>query len=107
MDRKILRQKIEAALAQTEDAVRGYEEMSAPVSPDDAIGRVSRMDAINNKSVTEATLRQARTRLSKLQFALTQVDDELFGFCSNCKQPIPEQRLLLLPESRHCVRCAH
>nr|MBD3623672.1 hypothetical protein [Sunxiuqinia sp.] len=36
---------------------------TGPISPDDAIGRISRMDAINNKSVFDASLRNIKTRL--------------------------------------------
>ena len=44
---KILNDEILA----TEKTVFKYNELCKPISPDDAIGRVSRMDAINNKSV--------------------------------------------------------
>ena len=37
-----------------------YKEITKPIAPENAIGRISRMDAINNKSVTEAALRQAK-----------------------------------------------
>ena len=37
--------------------IEDFKEMTQPVAPDNAIGRVSRMDAINNKSVAEAGLR--------------------------------------------------
>ena len=34
-----------------------------PIAPENAIGRVSRMDAINNKSVNEAALKKAEIKL--------------------------------------------
>ena len=34
-------------------------ELTKPIPPENAIGRVSRMDAINNRSVNEAALRTA------------------------------------------------
>ena len=54
IDKEQLAAKLNDLIAETEKKITGYEEMSAPVSPDDAIGRVSRMDAINNKAVAEA-----------------------------------------------------
>ena len=58
--------KISKEILKTEKIIADYKELSKPISPDDAIGRVSRMDAINNKSVTEAALRQAEKKLSGL-----------------------------------------
>ena len=56
LDKSLLAEKLDQLIALTEKKIAGYEEMSAPVTPDDAIGRVSRMDAINNKAVAEAAL---------------------------------------------------
>jgi DnaK suppressor protein len=86
--------------------VEEYRELTKPIAPDDAIGRISRMDAINNKSVTEATLRQAEEKLNKLQYVLTRIGKEGFGFCLKCKKQIPIGRILIRPESQHCVQCA-
>lgn len=106
MDKEMIRLRIEQEIEKTEQTITGYEEMSAPVGPDDAIGRVSRMDAINNKSVTEAALRQARDKLSKLRHALSQVDEQGFGLCRRCSRPIPPGRIMLMPQSPYCVHCA-
>ena len=101
-----IRQLIEDEIEKTTNKIAEYEDMSSPVSPDDAIGRVSRMDAINNKSVTEAALRQAKDKLSKLQHALNRVDEPNFGLCARCGKPIPVMRVVLMPQSPYCVRCA-
>lgn len=97
---------IEQEIKKTSRKIAEYEDMSAPVSPDDAIGRVSRMDAINNKSVTESALRQAKDKLSKLKHALNRVDEPDFGLCKRCGKPIPVMRVVLMPQSPYCVRCA-
>lgn len=49
---------IERKIISTETAILEYKDMTRPVAPDVAIGRISRMDAINNKSVMEAALRE-------------------------------------------------
>jgi DnaK suppressor protein len=54
-----LKQIILDEISKTKLLVKEYEELTKPIAPDVAIGRISRMDAINNKSVTEAALRQA------------------------------------------------
>jgi DnaK suppressor protein len=80
--------------------------MTQPISPDDAIGRVSRMDAINNKSVNDAALRQAEEKLKKLNYVLKKIGSDDFGKCVNCGQQIPLGRILIRPESVLCVKCA-
>lgn len=105
-EKKALEQKISEAIVQTEEKIRSLEEATKPISPENSIGRVSRMDAINNKSVAEAALRSSRQKLSKLKIALTKLDRPDFGICVFCKNPIPPARLMYMPESTRCVRCA-
>lgn len=106
MDREVIKQKLVDEIAKTEALIAEYREMTKPVAPDVAIGRVSRMDAINNKSVTEAALRQAEHKLVSLQRVLSKVHDEDFGRCIKCQQPIQPGRILFRPESLYCVHCA-
>ncbi len=106
MDQKEIREKIEAEILKTEERISDYTEMAKPVEPDVAIGRISRMDAINNKSITEAALRQAKLKLSKLKLALGKIGHADFGLCYRCKKPIPLKRILVKPESPYCVNCA-
>ena len=105
-EKKDLKEKIIDKIAQTKKEIVELEELTKPISPENSIGRVSRMDAINNKSVAEAALRTSKQKLSKLSFALTKVDAEDFGICIYCKKPIQPARLMYLPESTRCVRCA-
>ncbi len=60
-----IRLKIEEEIIKTEKLILDYKDMTQPVEPDCAIGRISRMDAINNQSVTKASLRQAEAKLKK------------------------------------------
>ena len=83
-----------------------YETLTQPIAPDNAIGRVSRMDAINNRAVSDAALRKARERLSGLVAHLQDLDTPEFGLCPKCRSSIPVARMLLAPESRFCVNCA-
>lgn len=80
--------------------------MTKPVAPDVAIGRISRIDAINNKAVIESALRQAQEKLNKLNYVLTKVGSEDFGICLRCRTQIPVGRILIRPESIYCVNCA-
>ena len=101
-----IEQTILEEITKTEESIGKYKEMVKPIAPDVAIGRISRMDAINNKSVVEASLRQAEHKLKNLNKVLSQIGSKEFGICIKCKQPIPIGRILIRPESLHCVNCA-
>ncbi len=106
MDTKEIKKKIEEEVCKTERLIFEYKEQSKPVTLDNSIGRISRMDAINNKSITESALRQSEAKLSKLKQALDNIDKPDFGKCIKCKQQIPLGRILLMPQSNKCVNCA-
>ena len=99
-------QKIESEILKTGKTIATYKEMTQPIAPENAIGRISRMDAINNKSIAEAALRKVEEKLSDLNYMLTQIHEKEFGHCAKCKQQIPLGRLLLMPQSKFCVNCS-
>lgn len=94
--------KIERVKADIVDLV----EVTQPIKPENSLGRVSRMDAINNKSINEAALRTSRQKLTKLEYAYSRIDDPEFGKCSNCGNGIHPRRILFMPESTFCMSCA-
>ena len=101
-----LKKKIIEEIAKAEFEIIEMEKMAQPITPENSIGRISRMDAINNKSVVDAALRTKRAKLIKLKVAIVKVDEESFGNCAFCSNPIQPKRLMFMPESTRCVRCA-
>ena len=101
-----IKSNIEEEIKRTTLSIVSYKELTKPIAPENAIGRVSRMDAINNKSVNEAALKMAEQKLNNLKVALSNINDPDFGLCSKCNNPIPMGRILLMPHSRFCVNCA-
>lgn len=99
---KILSQEIK----DTKISLNKYVDLCKPISPDDAIGRVSRMDAINNKSVNEAALRQSKIKLIQLEKMKLELYSESFGKCLKCRSNINFNRLMIRPNSRLCINCA-
>ncbi len=106
MEQKNIEGRILEAIAKTEKLVSDYKEKTRPVAPDNAIGRVSRMDAIVNKSVMEVSLNKAEDKLNKLKHVLSKIGTSDFGICIRCGQTIPVARILAIPESPYCVNCA-
>ena len=101
-----LKEDIITKIALAKGQIIELKEITKPIAPDCAIGRVSRMDAINNKSVNEAALRQKQQLLKSLEIALKSIHEERFGICISCGQSIPMGRILLMPGSKKCVGCA-
>lgn len=106
MNKKEILDVIDRKIKLTLKDIEEYRELSKPEAPDVAIGRVSRMDAINNKSVMLSALRKAEEKLRALEKVKANIDNPEFGFCLKCNQPIPIQRILFRPESLLCVKCA-
>jgi DnaK suppressor protein len=46
-----------------------------------------------------------RVRIDELEAALERLDEGTYGICAECGHRIPWERLQIIPETRHCVRC--
>ena len=106
IEREEIRKAIASQMAEIRENLAAHKESSKPVEPDNAIGRLTRMEAINAKHISEATLENARARLARLENALKRLDTDDYGICSMCDEEIPFKRLMLVPESTRCVSCA-
>tara|TARA_B100001057_G_scaffold136225_1_gene135850 strand:- start:3179 stop:3511 length:333 start_codon:yes stop_codon:yes gene_type:complete len=106
LEKEQIKKKLAKEILETNQKINKYKELTKPIAPENSIGRVSRMDAINNKSVTEAALREALTKLGNLKKIFSQLNSSNFGLCLKCKQRIPIGRLMIRPESQLCISCA-
>ncbi|PCI75504.1 MAG: molecular chaperone DnaK [SAR86 cluster bacterium] len=70
-----------------------------------SVGRVSRMDAMQQQSMAVSTRTKAEASLRKILKALKRMDLEDFGYCGQCDEPIPFNRLKVQPEASHCLKC--
>ena len=103
---KVLQEKLEDEIKSTQEKIGEYSELCKPIAPENSIGRISRMDAINNKSVVEAALRVAIDKMQQLKAMQKKIKNADFGICNKCKQAIPFGRLMIQPHSKFCVICA-
>lgn len=105
-EKNTLKAILRRELTDAEENMLQLKEILQPVSPDTAIGRLSRMDAVEMQSVntTKYMLQQKRAR--QIRSALDAIEtDENFGLCLDCDRLIDIERLKLMPESRYCVSC--
>ncbi len=89
-----------------ENEINAGKDGQSPIVPDTAIGRLSRLEAMQAAGVAERSLNTKKARLGRLKEALKRVDsDEDFGLCTECEEPIPMKRLRLVPEAVICIQC--
>jgi DnaK suppressor protein len=101
--------ELAADLRALQDELRSLLEMSKdgvkPVDLDEPIGRVSRMDAIQQQSMAASNREAAKVRLGQVGAALSAIDGGDYGYCAACEEPIGFRRLKAKPETRMCVAC--
>ena len=100
------KEKVQMKLVKLDERIMEYRVLTKPIPPENAIGRVSRMDAINNRSVNQAALRQVEKQRGNLLRALDRLKEDRFGLCHSCGKRIPMGRILLMPGATSCVQCA-
>lgn len=97
---------LHALLARLRSTAEGTAELARTVDLDQAaMGRVSRVDALQAQKMAEAQKRRNELRLKQVFVALKAVDDEAYGDCKVCGEPIGYARLKARPESPACVGC--
>jgi DnaK suppressor protein len=94
-----LRQELRASLESTNAS-------TDPVSPDRAIGRLTRQDAMLAQQMALELKRRNQTRLGQIEAALNRIQDGTYGVCRRCEEPISLNRLDVRPEALFCVHCA-
>lgn len=58
-----------------------------------------------NREVAIRNLDRESALLKQVLAALARIDDESFGICVRCEEPIPEKRLKAVPWAAYCVAC--
>jgi DnaK suppressor protein len=105
-ERAEVKQKIIEEILTQKHLIESFTETAKPVAPDNAIGRLTRMEAIGSQSISEASLKSSKVKLVQLEKALEKIDLPEFGVCIRCSNSIPQLRIMLMPESVVCVTCA-
>lgn len=70
-----------------------------------AVGRVSRIDAMQQQSMALSTRSKAETKLKKVTAAITAIENGEYGWCKRCDESIGYPRLEIQPESALCLNC--
>ena len=106
MDKNKIKNIIEEKIKDLTLEIDVLRQIAKPIEPENSIGRISRMDAINNKSINDRMLRNSLQKLKNLKTGLKRLENVDFGICIKCKREININRLLLIPETLKCVNCS-
>ncbi|MEO1106363.1 MAG: TraR/DksA C4-type zinc finger protein [Pseudomonadota bacterium] len=71
-----------------------------------AVGRLSRMDALQNQAMAKAQKTNRNIETHRLKAALQRLEDGEYGYCEDCGDRIPDGRLKLDLAASKCVSCA-
>jgi DnaK suppressor protein len=71
-----------------------------------SVGRVSRIDAMQQQAMAQEAERRRLLRRRRIESALKRLDDGEFGYCVHCGKEIAEERLKFDPAAPSCVTCA-
>jgi DnaK suppressor protein len=99
-------QLIRDRIAEIEESLPYLNEETKAVEPSVSLGRLTRMEALNDKGVNEHVLAQAKKTLERLNNALARIEKGTYGKCVRCGREIPLPRLQEVPEALLCVPCA-
>lgn len=80
---------------------------SAPVELDQArLGRLSRMDAMQQQAMSQATARLLEIEMQRIKTAQGRMESGEYGYCIMCEEEIAEKRLRFDPSLLTCISCA-
>jgi DnaK suppressor protein len=104
---EMFREELLRMVARLERSMRTTDASARPVTLDQtSVGRLSRIDAIQNQSLAQGMQERERQKLAFLQAALRRLDEGTYGICTGCGEPILPERLAFFPEIPTCVQCA-
>lgn len=101
-----LRAELERQVAKLERSMRTTREAARPVQLDQsAVGRLSRIDSIQNQGLTRNLHEREHAKLGLLESALERLEAGTYGVCTSCGGAIALGRLVVFPEAPTCAAC--
>ena len=99
-------QRLHARLAEldAEDAA-GAEGQKTVELDQQSVGRLSRMDALQNQAMAQAQARRREAERQKVRAALARLAEGDYGYCTECGDEIARARLEADPAIARCAEC--
>lgn len=102
-----LTRELERTLRKLERSMRTTEEAMRPVTLDQtAVGRLSRIDSLQNQGLTRNLQEREQGKLGQIITAFERIEEGMYGLCVECGGEIAYERLLVFPETPTCTACS-
>jgi len=104
-------QRLDQLRLELEQEIEDLATSAQPVVLDQqAFGRVSRGDALQQQNMAKANLEQCQQRLRDVIHALQKLGEDHsaeyeYGYCEACDEMISIARIEARPDSRFCLKC--
>ena len=106
-DLATFKDKLTARIAELQDLEQAASSATDTVILDQStIGRLSRMDAMQGQAMAQATALRRTQEIHELQQALSRIEQDCFGECSECLELINPRRIAHNPAVTLCLTCA-
>lgn len=103
IDIEYFRKRLEQRLKELTD----NQETDRPLELDPSrVGRLSRMDAMQQQAMSQAAGRLAAMEVQRIRTAIKRMAAGEYGYCMNCEEDIAEGRLRVDPSALTCIDCA-
>lgn len=96
---------LEKARALGEQGLAASIANAKPVDLGLSIGRLSRVDALQQQHMALAQRQRAELQLQQIRTALGRIASDTYGTCLNCGEPVGLARLRVRPETTLCREC--
>jgi len=103
--KETLRQQLLAMRVALEERMRLAAQETQPVSLDQPIGRLTRMDAIQQQQMALGQLQRVEQERQQIDAALRRLEQDTLGRCLRCQELISYDRLTIRPTTTLCYEC--
>jgi len=101
-----IRESLEALLAALDrEDLRGAEGQRTVELDQQAVGRLSRMDALQNQAMARAQAVRRMAQRQKIKAALARLAEGEYGYCTDCGDALSPERLAADPAAPRCLSC--
>jgi len=101
------RQRLLAEQAELARLAAEHEEDGRAVELDQQrLGRLSRIDALQGQAMAKELERRREVELQRIEAALRRMDEDEYGYCLSCGEPVAKARLQADPTTPTCIDCA-
>ena len=107
IDEKLAAERLDARKCELEAQSASTRADRAAVTLDQqSVGRLSRMDAMQQQAMSQAQERSRGLELLRIAQAVRRLEDGEYGYCITCGDEVAEKRLAIDPAVSQCVKCA-